>query len=339
MADLPLELLCMTLPSELPQSPTSLSSSTQQQETDSDRPRDVWALALLVIALFSVSCAPIFIRYSEMDIGPQATVLNRYLIFAAVFGLGRGLLYALRPNQKDTDSKPFRKKDWLLLGSIGLISTLSLSLWAISLTQTSVAKSVLLNNLTPIFTALAGWLFLGRSFDRQFLIGLAIAMTGAIALGWEDLQAAQADSLLGDANALLSAVFLAAYFMVGEQLRERFSASTILLWRCSVGCILLVPFVWFTEGVLFPRSVIGWLAVIGLGIICEGLGQQLLITVMDRLSSGFVSLFLLLEPLVSAILAWVLFAETLSGLTWIAFAVVITGIYLAKSSQSASNAH
>jgi drug/metabolite transporter (DMT)-like permease len=56
---------------------------------------------------------------------------------------------------------------------------------------------------------------------------------------------------------------------------------------------------------------------------------------MDRLSSGFVSVFLLLEPIISALLAWLIFVEHLSPLTWIGFAVVLGGIYLAKSSEAA----
>jgi drug/metabolite transporter (DMT)-like permease len=52
------------------------------------------------------------------------------------------------------------------------------------------------------------------------------------------------------------------------------------------------------------------------------------------LSSGFVALFLLLEPVITAILAGVLFSETLSLFNWFAFSVVLAGIYLGKSSGS-----
>jgi drug/metabolite transporter (DMT)-like permease len=43
---------------------------------------------------------------------------------------------------------------------------------------------------------------------------------------------------------------------------------------------------------------------------------------------------LLLEPVLSTILAWIIFAEQLGPVTWVGFAVVLTGIYLATSSPS-----
>jgi drug/metabolite transporter (DMT)-like permease len=58
---------------------------------------------------------------------------------------------------------------------------------------------------------------------------------------------------------------------------------------------------------------------------------------MDVLSSSFISLFLLLEPIISAILAWFIFQEQLSPITWVGFAVILSGIYLANSSQSAAH--
>jgi drug/metabolite transporter (DMT)-like permease len=45
--------------------------------------------------------------------------------------------------------------------------------------------------------------------------------------------------------------------------------------------------------------------------------------------------FLLLDPVITAILAWIIFAERLTPLNWLAFSVVLAGIYLAKSSQGA----
>ena len=193
---------------------------------------------------------------------------------------------------------------------------------------------MLLNNLTPIFTSLGSWLILGKRFDRKFLLGMFIALSGAIALGLEDLRSTDG-LLIGDLLAVLSAVFLGTYFLMVEQLRQRFSATTILLWRCGIGSAALIPLVFLTEGQLLPTTRTAILAVLGLGLISEGLGQRLLADCMDKLSSSFVALFLLLEPIVSAILAWIIFVEKFSPITWVGFAVVLTGIYLAQSSQTA----
>jgi drug/metabolite transporter (DMT)-like permease len=292
------------------------------------------ALFALCIALLAVSLAPIFIRFSETELGANATVFNRLFIFVVIFGAYQGISHRFSSFQETRHTEKIAKEQWLLLFAVGIISITTLGLWAISLKYTTVAKSMLLNNLTPVFTTLGGWLFLNKRFDQKFLVGMVIALCGALALGLEDLNNLEGN-LVGDMYALLSAVFLGAYFLVVEQLRNRFSATTILLWRCAIGSVLLVPIVLITEGQLFPTSPTAWCAVIGLGIISEGFGQRLLADCLDKLSSGFISVFLLLEPLVSAMLAWLLFAENLSPTTWLGFVVIFIGIYLAQSSNAA----
>ncbi|MEM9154465.1 MAG: DMT family transporter [Cyanobacteria bacterium P01_F01_bin.33] len=288
----------------------------------------------LCIALLSVACAPIFIRLSETELGANGTVFNRLFVFFVVFGLGRWLASAFS-SAGDCPLSPPSRRQYLLLASLGILSTASLGLWAVSLQYTTVAKSVLLNNLTPIFTTMGAWLLFGRRFDKTFLLGMGVALLGAIALGAEDIFGSSM-SLVGDCLALLSAVFFSGYLLAVEQLRARFSATTILLWRCAVGSALLLPITWVTEGQIFPTTDTAVFAVLGLGIVSEGLGQRLLADSLNTFTSSFIALLSLLEPIFSAILAWFAFVEQLSPMTWVGFAIVLGGIYLAQTSQGAT---
>lgn len=292
------------------------------------------SLLKLCIALLAISCAPIFIRFSETDLGANGTVLGRFLVFVLTFGPAHliGAQFS-KPKKPIISATPMTKQTWLLLAGVGVISIFSLVLWAVSLQYISVAKSMLLNNLTPIFTTLGGWLWFRRKFDGKFLVGMTIAITGAIILSLEDLNGLT-DSLLGDFCALLSAVFLGTYFLMVEQLRNQISATVILLSRAIVGSLVLLPVAWLTEGKVVPTTGTALFAVLGLGMVCEGFGQRLLADTMDELSSSFISLFLLLEPIISAILAWLVFSEELSPHTWAGFAVVLTGIYLSMTSPA-----
>ena len=325
-------------------SPTS-SSSSAEPSIQSSKTGPFLALS---VGLLSISFAPIFIRLAETELGANATVLNRMVIFLVVFGLGRWISQqvssliapdaAIATSNTSSDSEDVAESklfQYFLLAGAGVVSVTSLILWAVSLQHTTVAKCMLLNNLTPIFTSLGSWLLFKKKFERRFLLGMVIALVGAIALSFEDLHSANG-LLIGDLYALLSAVFLGSYFLLVEQLRQQsFSATTILLWRCGVGSALLLPLTLATEHQLIPTEMVPILAVLGLGIVSEGMGQRLLADSMQHFSSSFVALFLLLEPIISAILAWVIFAEALTSSTWVGFAVVLGGIYLAQSSQSA----
>ncbi|BBL76287.1 DMT family transporter [Methylomagnum ishizawai] len=294
-------------------------------------------LLCLSAAIVAVSFAAIFIRWSEQEIDGYATTFNRLWIATLVLGLWQALpSRAKRPPVPAGDAAG-KSGRYILLVLGGVFSAASVACWAWSLSQTHVANATVLRSLTPIFTSLGGWLLLGRCFDRRFLLGMAIAIGGAILIGWDDWEVS-ATHLSGDGVALLSAAFYAGNLLIVEYLRNGLGASTILLWRCGVGSVALCPVVVYAGNPVFPSTGQGWLAVIALGTICQILGQGLMAHTLKKLSSGFVSVFLLLEPVLAALLAWVFFGETLDLLNFLAFFLILLGINLALRSQSATKA-
>lgn len=297
------------------------------------------ALPIMITAVGALSLAAIFIRLSEQELGPFATLFNRFWIALVVTWGWRQLHHRSSSAHPGSASDPVETYTWqdgIWIVISGTLFWGCLSLWAISLMQTGVANSTILHNLTPIFTTLGAWLLLRRQFDRQFLLGLALAVIGALSLGIEDLHLSS-DTAMGDGLALLSAVFLAGNLMVVEKLRAKFSATTIILWCCVVGACLTLPTVLIWEERLFPISSLGWLSVIGLAVICQVVGQGLQAYSLKRLSSGLVGVLLLLDPVLAALIAAIIFLEHLSLLNGIGFAVILVGIYVAKSSHSAED--
>ena len=293
-------------------------------------------LTSLFLAILALSFAAIFIRLSERELGPVATIFNRFWVATVISGLGN--LFKTLSERLSHDS-PLQKQhytssDLVLLLAMSVFFSSTLISWAWSLTQTTVANSNLLHNVTPLFTTVIGWLFLSRSFDGRFLIGMVVAISGSILIGLGDLQIGS-DNFTGDSLAILSAVFSAANLLTVEKLRAKFSATTILLWCSFVGAVLTFPIVLLTEDVLFPSSWAGWLAIIAQALVCQVVGQSLQAYNLKGFSSGFVAVFLLVDPVITAILAWIIFSEELSPLNWLAFSVVLAGIYIAKPSQGA----
>ena len=228
-----------------------------------------------------------------------------------------------------------KQRGLLILASFS--ATASAAFWAISFTQTSIASSTLLRSLTPLFISLGAWLILQQRFDRRFIIGMTLAIVGGIAIGWDDLNLGT-DRLLGDGIALLSAALHAANLLTVGYLRDRgCTTNRVLLWRCGCGALMVFPIVLLTDAPIFPVSAEGWLAVIALALVCQTFGQGLLVYSLKQFSSSFVGVFALLKPLVTALLAWLIFAEVISLASAIALTLILAGIYLAKSSSSAVN--
>ena len=300
------------------------------------------AIALLFIATVAISFAAIFIKWSETEISANATVFNRLWIGTVVFGFWNTLNFVYlklsnrQLNLQSEEDTPYTKTVILLLLGLGFTYLGFQSLWAWSITQTSIGISTILHNFTPIFTTLSAWIFFGQRFEEKFLIGMVITIVGIVFIGIGDIQITNGttNKILGDVAALFSAVFYAGYLLIIEQLRSKLSATKILMWSSLTGAILILPILIVTGEKIFPYSWNGWLAVICLAVICQALGMGLVAYSLDKLSAGFVALFLLIDPVLTAIEAWIIFSERLSLLDWIAFVLVLLGIYLALSSKS-----
>ena len=288
----------------------------------------------LCIALLGIASASILIAIASTEIKPNAITCDRLLIAAVAFSTWNTVkLLNSSDGDRSSASQPYTVRAIALLLIAGISFAISLSLWAWSLTQTSIANSTLLNNMMPIFTTLFGWLILRQQFSPRFLVGMAVAIVGAVAIGIEDLQVADS-GLIGDGAALTAAMFSAISILSLERLRVQFSTPIIIQWTSLAGGLFLLPLVLLTEDRLLPISSTGWLAVVGLGLVSQAMGQGLLTYSLARFSSGFVAVSMLAIPVIAAILAMVIFAEQLSLLNWLAFAIVLFGIYLAVSAKN-----
>ncbi len=307
------------------------------------------SLFALFFSLIPISLAPALTKLSEHEIGPNAVAFHRSWIAAVVFALLSAreaararkaasdvmvpeAIEAIAPQM--VEKQPMTKKEVGLLLVTGIAATASLLLWTWSLSETGVANVALLSNLNPIFVGLAGYFLFGQKFDRRFVIGLVLAIAGAVAFELSEAQFS-ADQLQGDALAFISAVFIATYLILIEKLQGRFSTSTIMMWRCGITTTFLLPLLPFIEDRLLPQTQNGWLLIIFQALFCQVLGQGLLAYSLSKLSSGVVAITLLLEPIIASIFAWFIFGEQITLADWICFVVVLGGVYLAQSSKAA----
>ncbi|WP_375472588.1 DMT family transporter [uncultured Nostoc sp.] len=311
----------------------------------SGKTSNILPIIIVIVALFALSSTAIFIKIAVREMSAVATFFNRLWIAAIIFGLWSGINQArtkITDDEPVLPQQPYPIKEIAFLIAVGLVHVLGRLSWTWSLTQTSTANANALGCLNPLFTTLGGWLFFNQIFGRKFIIGLILAIIGAIAVGFEDLLHSN-NNITGDAVALISSIFYAANFLLIEQIRNKFSVITILLWRCVIATSLMIPVVLIFEKQVFPVTLSGWLVVFALAAICEALGHGLIIYSLKNFSSGFISLFLLLNPVIVAILAWILFSEKLSIFNLLGLVLILAGIYLAisnkESVQSKVNTH
>ncbi|MEM9540688.1 MAG: DMT family transporter [Cyanobacteria bacterium P01_E01_bin.42] len=289
-------------------------------------PVKLTGIVSLAIALLVLPLGPICVRWSLQEINPIATIFYRFL-FAGIICTAGNYGNLRSENKTAIDS---RKILFFLLG-VGVCDVANQLFWAWSIERTYIGNCAFINSLTPLFVALLAWLFLGRSFDRRFLMGMIIAVGGAIAIGVSDLQFT-GTKLQGDIFALISAISRAAYLLIAERLRVYFNASYILLWSCWLGSFLLFPLLGLNGDRFVPQSVSGWGAIACLVVIFL-IGRGMLVNSLKSLSSNVVTVVLLLEHFLVAIQGGLLLSETLSLSEWLSFTIVAIGVYFALSSR------
>ncbi len=298
-------------------------------------PENLKAIIALLTALIIWAFVPIAIRLGEREMIPNLLIFHRFWISTIILGLWNGFpsvnrqLFEDRSEQK----QPYNSRLVVLLLAIGICFGGEQIIWAWSLTQTSIANSSLLHSLSPLFTTLGGWILFAQHFDKRFMLGIIVAILGSAIVGFDDLSYS-IDKLQGDGLSLLSAFFLAGYFLFVEQVRTQFNTRTILLWSCTIGTLGLFPIFLMTKDKLLPSSWSEWLIVLLLASMLV-FGYGLLAYSLKFLSSGLVATILLFDPVITAILAWAIFSETLDFYNLVAFPIVLGGIYLATTSQSA----
>ena len=277
------------------------------------------ALAALLAGAVGIAFAPIFVRWSEVE--PTVTAFWRVLLAAAP-------MWLWTRSQRNA-RKPSGARDFFYLALPGVFFAGDLGVWHWSIRYTSVANSTLLANLAPVFVTLGGWLVFRRRFRRLFLVGMALAIAGAVALVGDSLQFGDRHAL-GDGLGLLTAVFYASYILAVGKLREHFSTATILAWSATSAAVVLFP-VCVALGESFPpATATGWAVLIGLAMVSHVGGQGLIAFALAHLPAAFSSVTLLVQPVMATFLAWVFFDERLGAWQAAGAVVIVLGILLAR---------
>lgn len=281
------------------------------------------ALPALVLGGIAIGCSPVLVRLSEL--GAVSTAFWR--IALALLPLLLMFRSAAVGSADTGTASTWRQK--LLAALPGVFLGAELATWHISLHMTSVANATLLINMTPISVALLGWILFRTPTSRMFLIGLILAVIGVVVLKGGPASVGSG-SVAGDAVALAGSFIYAGYFLVLGRVRDRFSTVTVMWWSTLAAALTVLPFAIFLEPQFLPLTLFGWGVVLALAWICHAGGQGLITFALAWLPPTFSALTLLIQPIVAALLAWVVLNEPLSVTQVVGGLIVLTGILIAR---------
>ena len=277
------------------------------------------ALAVLVTGAAIIGLAPILVRLA--DAGPAAIGFWR-----VTFAMPLLALIAMR-----TDGGVGRPSKFALLA--GVAFACDLGFWHYSIHFTSVANATVLTNLTPVVVTAAAWIFLKQRPAKLFVaaVGLAVAGAWLMAVGRGE-HAAGANPPLGDALALTTAVWYAHYFLAISAARRSVGATRVMFWSGVASAPLLLAAALVLGEDIFPITNGGWAALVALGVMHVA-GQGSIAWALGRLPAATASVVVLVQPVVAAVLGWLLFAEALGPVQALGAAIALGGVVLAQTAS------
>ena len=275
------------------------------------------AYLALGIGVPALSLSAMFVRWANAP-GP---VTAFYRMFISIFILLPFLITRIRGNSSIISSAI-----WFPLIA-GAFTAFDLALWTTSLSYTTASNATLLGNTAPLWVALGTWLILKQKLSTAFWRGLAITLAGAgLIMGTDFILHPRFG--IGDVMAIFTGFFYGCYFLFTEKSRIHFD-TVVHIWLVGVGASISL----FVFNIAFQNPLTGfdtntWLIFLATAFISQIIGYMALAYALGHLPASIVAPTMVLQPVVTTILAIPLLNEIPNVWQGIGGAIALLGIYI-----------
>lgn len=282
----------------------------------------------LGIGVVAVAYSAIAARYA-IDGGAGPVAISFWRCFAGALALAP----AAARNRRGQPALPtIRRRQ---IAAAGIFLGLHFGLWLSSLQYTTVASSVTLVTMSPIFVALGARRFLGEDVARRTWFGMLITIVGAVTVGLADGAAVDlgARALLGDLLAFSGAIAVAGYMLMGRAVRRDVSTSVYATGAYGVAAAVLLPMTFLLDQPLTGYEPKAWWAIAAIVIGPQLLGHTIFNALLSTIQPTTVAIVVLSEPVLSTLLAWLLLTELPAPLFWLGAPIVLLGVAVATAGR------
>ena len=274
-------------------------------------------MIMIVVGVLGISMSSIFVKYSQ---APSAVTAAWRLLWTVL--LLTPVVLGKKPVRQELVRTP-KKLMWLSILS-GLFLAIHFVLWFESLQHTSVASSTTIVCTEVVWVCLGFCLFLKGRLSWKAIAAIGVTLFGSVLIAFSD--SGSGGQLYGDILALLAAIAVAVYTLIGRVVREKLS-TTVYTYMVYTACAAVLVITCATQG--SSLFAYGWSAVIVgllLAVFSTILGHSIFSWCLKYFSPAFVSASKLCEPVVAAIMAGFLFGELPGWLQAIGGGLILGGV-------------
>jgi drug/metabolite transporter (DMT)-like permease len=284
--------------------------------------KSLLAYIALGVGVLSLSFSAMFVRWANAP-GP---VTAFYRLFFSVFLLFPFFVPKLGTNRF------IRTRALIFPLLAGVFTACDLGLWTTSLSYTTASNATLLGNTSPLWVALGTWLILKRKLSSGFWRGLAVALAGAALIMGTDFILHPRFGI-GDVMAVFTGFFYGGYFLFTEKSRTTFDPVSHI-WFVGIGATITL----FILNVALGNPLAGfetntWLIFLATALVSQLIGYMSLAFALGHLPAAVVSPTMILQPIVTTLLAIPLLGEIPTIWQGIGGVIALFGIYMVNQAH------
>ncbi len=279
----------------------------------------IFGILLIVISAASFGTLAIFGRYVYDD------GMNIYTVLLLRFGISASFMTVILLLRKEHFPRGKILGQLVGMGAVGYVGQSFMYLTAIN--YASAGLVALLLYLYPFFVAILATIFLREKITRVKILALILALTGtALTVGPVSGQ------LIGVLMAITAALIYSIYIIVGTNVMKHVTAvqsSTVIFASAGAvyGLLTLI------NGVQFPSSSSGWLAMLGIIIISTIIPVVTFLAGLERIGPTNAAMLSTLEPVVTVLLAAWLFGEKLLPIVMLGGGIILVAVVLLTKAE------
>ncbi len=276
----------------------------------------------LIIAVFAVSWASIFIRWCG---DTPAVVISFYRMFWSTALL---LTYQLITSPRALALKGLSPRSRKLMIIAGILLAFHFATWIASIQLTKISHSLVLESTHPVLALLLSPLILKERGSWSAVVAAILTFVGIVIIAGQDIFATNG-KFFGDLLALAGALFVTLYILIARHQREKIALIPYLIVVYGTATLVLLILVVLRGYPLFdyPLPVHGYMLL--LALIPTGIGHSLINWAARKLPVYKVNFSILGEPVIASIMAYLIFAEQPYGLFYLGAVFIVLGILLA----------
>jgi drug/metabolite transporter (DMT)-like permease len=258
------------------------------------------------------------------ELPPAELAMVRFVLAAAIHGV---LLRRHRVR--------FERRDLPGLAVLGILAVaVNQYLFLEGLARSTPGHAALLYALTPVFVFLIGWARGSERARALKVLGIAVAFGGTIVVlaGRGALGAAARDMLVGDLLLLAAVIAWSIYAVGGKAYAARYGGVAVGSFTLVVGTVLYAPI-----GLLFvhPRDFAalspgGWGGLVYLVVVTSVAAWLIYYWALARAEASRVAIWSNLQPVLTAVLAWAIYGESLTAPFLAGGAMVLAGVVMTE---------